>query len=115
MIIEVSINGNPLKLKLLLSEEERVKGFMFAKEPKGNFGLMFPFPRQETHSFWMKNVPFDLDVIGLSETLDVVHLGTLKANVETSHSIPDSRYVIEVRSGWIQETSIQIGDFVLMR
>ena len=115
MKIEVSINGHPLKLKLLLSPEERTKGFMFGTEPKDHEGLMFVFPSQETHSFWMKNVPFDLDVIGLSATLDVVHIGTLKANNEKSHLVPNSKYVLEVRSGWCKRNSIQIGDFVLMR
>lgn len=115
MEIEVSINGNPLRLTLLLNDEERASGYMFRNEPLSGEGLMFVFPIQKEHSFWMKNVDFDLDIIGLSETLDVVYVGRLKANDETSHPVPHSRYVIETKVGWCQENDVQVGDFVLMR
>lgn len=66
-------------------------------------GMLFVFPTDGTHSFWMKDMKFAIDMIWLSSEKRVVYIA---ANA-TPESFPASftptspaRYVLEVPAGW---------------
>jgi len=88
---------------------------MFKPEPKDTEGLWFKYSQPSLQGFWMKNVPFDLDLVALNSQLQVVEVLRLKANDETSVVI---RYptanVLELRSGSCLKHGIRPGSKMMI-
>jgi len=60
--VKATLGGHVLNLKILESPREHQTGFMGKPEPDTTFGLYFLYPSSAVRGFWMKNVPFDLDI-----------------------------------------------------
>lgn len=54
------------------SEAERAEGLMYEKSIAENHGMLFVFPHNGKHGFWMKNTIIPLDIIWISEDMEVV-------------------------------------------
>lgn len=112
---EATLGGVPLRLRILVSPEEQQKGFMFEPEPDDGFGLFFIYPHPKESGFWMRNVPFDLDLIPLDEDMRVMGVRRLLANDERTCKIRrPCRYVLELASGWCERNGIKIGDKLII-
>lgn len=93
------------------------RGLMHREHLPADRGMLFIFPREEIHTFWMKNTRIPLDMIFLSAQRDVVGV-IAEAEPETTTprrvSAP-SKYVLEVNAGWAEEHGVDEGmsaDFV---
>lgn len=107
---EATLGNMPLRLKTLSTPEEQEKGFMFEPEPDDGFGLFFVYPKPKELSFWMRNVPFDLDLIPLDEDMRVLGFHRLIANDERTCKIKrPCRYVLELAGGWCERNGVGIG------
>jgi len=108
---QASLAGIPLRLKILRTPEEQAEGFMFKPEPENGCGLLFVYNAPRPLSFWMRNVPYDLDLIALDRALCVRKVYTLRANEERAVEIDGGgQYALEMRSGWCHAHGILIGD-----
>lgn len=104
------LNNKALRLRILRSREEHEKGFMFEPEPDDGFGLFFVYERPERLGFWMRNVPYDLDLVGLDSDLRVQEIRKLIANDERTVTLnKPSQHVLELRSGWCARNGIRPG------
>ena len=61
--IEAKIGDSTLLLKVAATPESQSRGFMNHSEPNEKHGIIFVYDEPSPQSFWMKNVPFDLDII----------------------------------------------------
>ncbi len=105
-----TLDGVELDFHILTTPEEHSEGFMNKPEPHDGFGLFFLYPEEKQLSFWMRNVPYDLDLVALDQELNVMEMIRLKANDETSIQISHPcRYVIELRAGWCEDYGIKLG------
>ena len=108
---EATLGGIPLRLRMLTTPEEQEKGFMFEPEPDDGFGLFFVYKEPRELGFWMKNVPFDLDLVPLDEKGHIVGIRRLIADDERTCKIKrPCRYVLELRAGWCERNGVGIGD-----
>jgi uncharacterized membrane protein (UPF0127 family) len=108
--IEASIDGHKLMLKVAATPQSQAKGFMHGKEPNDKSGIIFVYEEPGSLSFWMKNVPFDLDIIFFDENCNYLSHKTMKAyNGEMDHQLPryecrdNARYAVEVCGGWFKK------------
>lgn len=86
---------------------------MHKPEPKEDEGLWFKYPRPQRVGFWMKNVPYDLDVIVLDGNMRVIEILTLKANDETSRFVSNlCHHALELKAG--SRNHISLGDIVVV-
>lgn len=84
---------------------------MFKPEPENGFGLLFVYKTIKPLSFWMRNVPYDLDLIALDRALCVKKVYSLRANEEEAVKVfAGCQYALEMRSGWCRANGILIGD-----
>ena len=80
-------------------------------------GMLFP----GSTSFWMKGVPFDLDLLGLAKTGEIVDIKHMQA----ASTIPDIMlpvyqlqpeekiaFALEVPGGWCDDHRVEVGDIV---
>lgn len=111
-------NSEPVETKLEVADtsKEREIGLMNREELDSYHGMLFVYPEEGDHSFWMKNTLIPLDIIFLNGTKHVI-------NVETAYPEPDTpeeelkryrsdepaRYVIELNAGFAQNHSISRG------
>jgi len=74
---------------------------MFRRTLDPDHGMLFVFPRNEEHGFWMHNTELALDLIFLDEGRTVVGVVANAApRTDTQRTVrKPSRYVVEVAGG----------------
>jgi uncharacterized membrane protein (UPF0127 family) len=77
-------------------------------------GMIFLFPAESEHSFWMKNTPIPLDMIFISKDLKIVGIVEQAVPFSTdSRSVPGaSQFVLEINGGLSKRYEIKAGDSV---
>ncbi|MBI3180380.1 MAG: DUF192 domain-containing protein [Deltaproteobacteria bacterium] len=95
---------------------ERTQGLM-NRESLGEYnGMVFVFPREEEHVFWMRDTLIPLDMIFIDARLivvGVVHEAEPLTDDPRTVGVP-SRFVVEVNGGFAAEHGIATGVEVSM-
>lgn len=104
-IFEVELADTPAK---------RAFGLKHRQDLGPDQGMLFIFPHDGVHVFWMKDTPLSLDMIFIGGDRKVVGIVRETQPFSTeSRSVPaSSRYVLEVRGGVSQAKGLEIGDIV---
>ncbi|TDS16748.1 hypothetical protein DFQ03_1231 [Maribacter caenipelagi] len=96
------------------TDYETQTGLMYRKGMKNNQGMLFIFPDERMHSFYMKNTEFSLDIIYIKEDLKIA---SFQENAQPlnetglSSQVP-IKYVLEINGGLAQELGLSIGDSI---
>lgn len=98
--------------------EERGRGLSGQEGLLEDSGMLFIFPTQDRHTFWMKDMRFPLDIIWINEEFKIVDIV-----IDASEKEPDKVYapkenalfVLEVNAGFTKKFSIKIGDEVVFK
>lgn len=96
------------------SEYETQTGLMYRKGMVNSQAMLFVFPEEAIHSFYMKNTQFSLDILYIDEDQKIV---SMQENTEPyneaglSSKVP-VKYVLEINGGQAQNLGIGIGDSV---
>lgn len=107
------LGGHPITLKVLRSPGDQREGFMNKPEPDDSFGLLFLYSEPRILGFWMKNVPFDLDLIGLNDGMQVTEIIRLRANDESTKVLSSPcTQVLELKAGWCDRHGVDPGDIL---
>jgi len=95
--------------------ESREKGLSGNPGLKSDEGMLFVFPEDDFHSFWMKDMRFSIDIVWLSADGVVVDIAE---NVSPS-TYPRSfvselpaRYVLELPAGFVKTHGLKESDIV---
>jgi uncharacterized membrane protein (UPF0127 family) len=109
--------GHPLGLKVLNTPELRAKGFMgWNMSPNDHYGLLFYHTEEHPQSYWMHNVPFNLDILGFDKDNILIERMYLEAHSKASRSfIRGVRHVVEVRGGWCDDHEIKGGERLILK
>ena len=70
----VAPDGSRIVLELALTDEEKAQGLMFRDSLPADRGMLFVFPDDGIHPFWMKNTFIPLDMVWLSASGAVVEV-----------------------------------------
>lgn len=89
----------------------RKKGLMYRKKLAADEGMLFIFPNESDHSFWMKETYVSLDLVFLNSAFEVVGmLKELPILNERRRSISaPSKYVVELLAKSIDTHGIKKG------
>ena len=98
----VVLSGQPLRVKVLTSQADKSRGYQFQKRtPKYNQALLFVFDSEDTQSFHMRNVCFDLDLLAFDGNGVFLGYVFMEAGSRKSYSTDSCcKYVIEAQPGW---------------
>lgn len=103
-----------LEIKYLCDSDETRRSGLMKKKIDENQCALFIFPNKGCHSFWNKNVDFDLTLAFLDEKFRIVDIKDMQAQAETP-VYPESReikYVIEVKRGLLDNYGVNKNDYV---
>jgi hypothetical protein len=105
LTFQVEVADTPAKREL---------GLQYRRELDPDRGMIFLFPRESQHSFWMKNTPIPLDMIFISSDQKIVGIVEQAVPFSTdSRSVPaGSRFVLEINGGLAGRHGIKVGDSI---
>lgn len=89
-------------------------------------GMLFVFDTESIHTFWMKDMNFDLDMIWLDSDYRIVHI---EKNVKVSsynREFPNlsktfsnintpAKYVLEINSGFVDKMNLKLGEELIIQ
>lgn len=70
----VCIRGVCFDAEIAVTADERSRGLMYRDALAKDRGMLFVFPREEDHQFWMKNTRIELDIIFIAADRRVVSI-----------------------------------------
>jgi uncharacterized protein len=105
-----------LQVQIADTDPRRVRGLMFQQQLPFDEGMLFVFDDANTHSIWMLNMQFPLDIIWIDDNGKVVfieeNVPICKTAVETitcpsyNGGGNDAKYVLEVTAGFVEKFNI---------
>ena len=112
---EVCFDDYCFDVELAMTLQDQQEGLMFRQSLEPTQGMLFIFPNNQRHGFWMKNTKIPLDILWLNENFRVVDMAVGAAPCQTDPCpsyYPQnlSRYVLEINAGVSQQWGINIGD-----
>ncbi len=116
--VQVDVSGLSVQAEIADSDMLRQQGLMFRDNIKEGEGMLFVFPIEGRHAFWMKNMRFPLDIIWIkgNKIVKIDQNVPIPTKGETSPKLyypPISvNYVLEVNAGFSKKNNLGIGDLV---
>jgi uncharacterized protein len=100
-----------ISIEVAANSDERQQGLMWRKSMGDDQGMLFIFEYAEPQSFWMRNTYIPLDIIYVSDKLEVVSIQKNCAilNDKPLPSKGAAQYVIEINGGLSDKKGIQPG------
>src|SRR5262245_66356622 len=105
LTFQVEVADTPAKREL---------GLQYRRDLAVDRGMIFLFPAESVHSFWMKNTPIPLDMIFISKDRKIVGIVEQAVPLSTeSRSVPGASYlVLEINGGLYESYWLKAGDTV---
>ena len=105
LTFQVEVADTPAKREL---------GLQYRRDLQVGRGMIFLFPVESEHAFWMKNTPIPLDMIFIGRDRKIVGIVEQALPFSTdSRSVPGaSQFVLEINGGLAKRYGIKAGDSV---
>lgn len=102
---QVEVADNPTKREL---------GLQYRRELPPDRGMIFLFPAESQHSFWMKNTPLPLDMIFISRDKKIVGIveRAVPFSLDSRSVAAPSQFVLEINGGLSRQYGVRVGDSV---
>jgi uncharacterized membrane protein (UPF0127 family) len=103
-----------LNVEVADDDKKRKTGLMNREKLADNQGMLFIFDQESPVNFWMKNTLIPLDMIFLNadrQVVNIVHHARpcQVENCPLYNSVYDTKYVLEVNSGFANAHEIKVG------
>ncbi len=118
---QVVIGEQTIRLEVAQTLEQQAMGLMFRTELAPDRGMLFPFNPPRPVSFWMKNVPINLDMVFLRDgkVVDIASqvppCTTDPCPVYGPSGLVEIDQVIELRGGRAAELGLKVGDRLVVK
>lgn len=98
-------------VELAISAQEQQRGLMFRRSMQPNWGMLFIYPYDDHHAFWMKNTLISLDMVFVNSAGQVVGVVEAAEPLTLSRREVDgaSRYILELNAGVAAKSGIKEG------
>ena len=110
---EITIKDASLNVEIARTAEAQARGLSGRESLKEDQGMLFDFETSDIYKFWMKDMKFPIDMIWFDEDRRVVYIqedATPESYPESFGPNENTKYVLEVVSGFTKKYNIQIGD-----
>lgn len=111
----IHIGETTARVHIADTPEEQQKGLsIFDKLPPAT-GMFFVFDHDDIYGIWMKDMKFSIDIIWIDAEgtiVDIVQHATPESFPQVFTPRAPARYVLEMRSGFVEERNITPIDLV---
>lgn len=103
-----------IDIEIADSDYETQTGLMYRNTMKVSEGMLFIFPNEAMHSFYMKNTGIPLDLIFIKENRSIASIQeNAQPYDESSVSSKEPvQYVLEVNAGLVAKWGVEVGDSI---
>ncbi|QQG38342.1 MAG: DUF192 domain-containing protein [Candidatus Kaiserbacteria bacterium] len=111
----VELDGQIIRISVADTDEERQLGLSGREGLAQDEGMLFIFPEDGLHAFWMKDMLFSIDILWLSAEGKIVHIEkSVSPDTFPSSFSPSApaRYVLELPAGFSERYTVMQGDVV---
>ncbi len=116
--VEIKVKNRVMQVEIARTPSELSRGLMNRESLPGDSGMLFVFPDNGVHPFWMKNTLIPLDMVWINSTGEVVYIyenarpcsNIVQAVCESIIPPVISKYVLEVNAGKVSELDLKVGD-----
>ena len=114
VVFQTSSGSVAVNVEVAQTRDELHTGLMYREHLDENSGMLFIFENPILLSFWMKNTLINLDMIFLSEDLEILKIERDVPPCETvacpKYGEVFGKYVLEVNGGFCDANGIKEGD-----
>lgn len=105
LTFQVEVADTPAKREL---------GLQYRRDLQVDRGMIFLFPVESEHAFWMKNTPIPLDMIFIGRDRKIVGIveQALPFSTDSRSVAGASQFVLEINGGLAKRYGIKAGDSV---
>lgn len=113
-IVEIRIGKNIFQAEIAATPAKRSQGLSNRKELCENCAMLFLFEGKGLHSFWMKEMNFDLDMIWIDKNEIVYMVKNVSKKKEFEVIKPEYKAdkILEINASLADKLGIKIGDEV---
>jgi hypothetical protein len=116
----VCIGGACFEAELAVTADERSRGLMFRGSLPPGEGMLFVFPREGRHGFWMKNTLIELDIVFIGADRRVVDIARRAQPCRAEpcrqyYPAAPAAYALEIAGGLAERYGFAAGDPVEFR
>jgi len=112
-VVDLSVGMYRLRAEVAASEEEREIGLMYRKSMPPQAGMLFVFPTNAVHCFWMKNTLLPLSIAFIDENGKIADIADMKPQTEDTHCPSKPvRYALEMNQGWFRSHGVAVGAMI---
>ncbi len=110
------IKGHRISLEIADDETEQRKGLSARDSLPKDKGMLFKFKKADTHTFWMKDMRFPIDIIFINNDKIVTIYENVQpendknANLSLYTSTKPADKVIEINAGLAKEFGLKTGE-----
>lgn len=104
--MEIEIGNKKYNVTCAKTEDERIKGLQGVTELSDDSGMLFFFDEPQTVAFWMKDTKIPLDIVFISEDMEVLSVYKGEPGNEDLVEEDNVLFVLEVN----QNSGIKEGD-----
>jgi uncharacterized protein len=99
-------------LEVMDTPAGRERGMMYRTSNPEDHGMLFVFPEEIVHPFWMKNTLISLDMLFIAADGRIVgiHPDAVPLSTNSMSVGKPSLYVLEVNGGWAARNNVREGD-----
>jgi uncharacterized membrane protein (UPF0127 family) len=100
-------------IRIADTERTRAQGLSGTSELASNEAMVFVFDTNSRWGIWMKDMNYAIDVVWLDESKHVIdYVTSISPDSYPRRFVPkeDARYVVELKSGTVQQKNLRIGD-----
>ena len=118
--VAVLPSGHEFTLEIAADEASRERGYMAREQVGAREGMLFIFPEDGRHAFWMKDCKVSLDMIWLDARFHVVWIAARQAPCPADGPCPSvappdpARYVLAFAAGTANVERLRAGDSVVI-
>ena len=111
----VQLKGQLIRVSVVDTEDTRRQGLSGRAGLDPDEGMLFIFPEDGIHGFWMKDMRFSIDIFWLSSDGTIVYMAqnvSPDTYPQNFGSGTPTRYVLELSAGYAETHGVDIGDVV---
>lgn len=113
--MNIVLGGKVFAAEIANTNELRERGLSGRAAIGESDAMVFVFPTDGQHLFWMKDMGFSIDMIWLDADKRIVHIAknaTPESYPQTFGPASPTRYVVEIQAGVSDKLGLNVGDLV---